>query len=254
MKNSKSVSTPLVGHFKMSKRLRPSTEKERGEMSVIPYSSAIGSLMYAMVCIRPYISHTVGVVIRFLANPGKAHWEAVKWIFRYLRGTSKVCLIFGESKPSLEGFTDSNMLGDLDCRKSTSRHLFTFIGIAISWQSNLQNCVSLSTIEAEYIATTEAGKEMLWMEQFLQELDLKQRDYIVHCDSQSAIDLSKNTMYHARTMHIDVRYHWIKKAIEEQLFQIRKIHIDENTTDMMMKLITKEKLARCIKNTGMSSY
>ena len=61
-------------------------------------------------------------------------------------------------------------------------------------------------------------------------------------------------MYHARTKYIDVRYHWIKKAIEEQLFQIRKIHTEENTTDMMTKVITKEKLAQCIKNTGMSSY
>ena len=92
------------------------------------------------------------------------------------------------------------------------------------------------------------------MKRFLQELDLKQRDYIVHCDSQSAIDLSKNTMYHVRTKHTDVRYHWIMKAFKEQLFQIRKIHTDENTTDMMTKVITKEKLARCIKNTGMSSY
>ena len=83
---------------------------------------------------------------------------------------------------------------------------------------------------------------------------LKQRDYIVHYNSQSEIDLSKNTMYHARTKHINVRYHWIKKAIEEQLFQIRKIYTDKNTTDMMKKVITKEKLARCIKNTGMSSY
>ena len=105
------------------------------------------------------------------------------------------------------------MAENLDCRKSTSRYLFTFTGGAISWQSKLQKCVSLSTIEAEYIAATKAGKEMLWMKQFLQELDLKQRDYIVHCYSQSAIDLSKNTMYHARTKHIDVRYHWIRKAI-----------------------------------------
>ena len=127
-------------------------------------------------------------------------------------------------------------------------------GGVISWQSKLQKWVSLSTTEAEYIAATEAGKEMLWMKGFLQELDLKQKDYIIHCDSQSAIDLSKNTMHHARTKHIDVRYHWIRKAIEEQLFQIRKIHTNENTTDMMTKVITKEKLARCIKNTGMSSY
>ena len=73
MKNSKPVSTPFAGHFKLSKRLCPSTEKEKGEMSFNPYSSAIGSLMYAMVCTRSDISHAVGVVSRFLANLGKAH-------------------------------------------------------------------------------------------------------------------------------------------------------------------------------------
>ena len=97
MKNSKPVSTPLVDHFKLSKRLCPFTEKEKGEMSVIPYSSAVGSLMYAMVCTRLDISHAFGVVSKFLANLSKAHWEAVKCIFRYLRGTSKVCLSFGGS-------------------------------------------------------------------------------------------------------------------------------------------------------------
>ena len=167
----------------------------------------------------------------------------MKWIFRYLRGTSNVCLSFRGLEPSLEGYTYSDMAGDLDCRKYISGYLFTFVGGAISLQSKLQKCVSLSIIETEYIATTETGKEMLWMKRFLQELDLKQKDYIIHCNSQSAIDLRKNTMYHARTKHINVRYHWIRKAIEEQLFQIRKIHTDENTANMMMKVIRKEKLA-----------
>ena len=82
---------------------------------------------------------------------------------------------------------------------------------AISWHSKLQKCISLSTTEVEYIVAIEVGKEMLWMKWFLQELDLKQRDYIVHCYSQSAIELSKNTMYHVRMKHIDVGYHWIRK-------------------------------------------
>ena len=173
MKNSKLVSIPLAGDFRLSKRLHPSMEKEKGKMSVIPYSSAVRSLMYAMVCTRPNISHAVAVVSKFLTNPGKAHWEAMKWIFRYLRGTSKVCLRFKGSESSLEGYTDYDMTRDLDCRKSTSGYLFTFAGGAISWQSKLQKCVSLSTIEAEYITTTEARKEMLWMKRFLQEMDLK---------------------------------------------------------------------------------
>ena len=148
MKNSKPVSTPFVRHFQLSKRLCQSMEKEKGEMLVIPYSLAVGSLMYAMMCTRLEISHAVGVVSRFLANPGKAHWETTKWIFKYLRGTSKVCLSFGKSKPSLEGYIDSDMAEDLDCRQSTFGYLFTFAGGAISWQLKLQKCVSLSTTEA----------------------------------------------------------------------------------------------------------
>ena len=161
--------------------------------------------MYAMVCTRLDIAHAVGVVSRFMVNPIKDHWEAVKWIFRYLRGSSKSCLSFGSSKLVLEGYTDADMAGDLDNRKSTSGYLFTSAGGAISWQSKLQKCVALSTIEAEYIVANEAGKEMLWMKQFLQELGLMQDKYVVHCDSQSAIDLSKNATFHSRSKHIEVR-------------------------------------------------
>ena len=87
MKDAKPVSTPLANHFKLSKSSYPSSKKEIEEMEAIPYSSAVGSLMYAMVCTRPDIAHAVGVVSRFLSNLGKEHWEAVKWILRYLKGT-----------------------------------------------------------------------------------------------------------------------------------------------------------------------
>jgi ATP-binding cassette subfamily B (MDR/TAP) protein 1 len=160
-----------------------------------------------MVCTRPDIAHAVGVVSRFLSNPRKQHWEAVKWILRYLRGTSNLCLSFGNGGLVLEGYTDADMAGDLDHRKSTSGYVFTFAGGAVSWQSKLQKCVALSTIEAEYIAATEAGKELLWLVRFLLELGMQQEDAIVFCDSQSAIDLSKNAAYHSRTKHIDVRFH-----------------------------------------------
>ena len=101
-------------------------------MATVPYASAIGSLMYAMVCTRPDITHAVGVVSRFLSNPGKEHWNAVKWILKYLRGTSKMSLCFGSGKSELVGFTDADMAGNIDTRKSTSRYLITF-----SWGSCL---------------------------------------------------------------------------------------------------------------------
>ena len=253
MKDAKSVSTPLANHFKLSRSLCPTTTDEKEKMASIPYSSAVGSLMYCMVCTRPDIAHAVSTVSRFLSNPGNEHWEAVKWIFKYLRGTSKLCLSFGGSKPVLEGFTDADMAGDLDGRKSTSGFLFTFAGGAVSWQSKLQKCVALSTTEAEYIAATEAAKEMLWMKRFVQELGLMQDEYVVFCDIQSAMDLSKNTSYHSRTKQIDVRYHWLRDVIGKELMKLKKIHTDFNPSDMMTKVVTREKLKLCAGSTGMDS-
>ena len=167
-------------HFKLRKKSCPCSLEEKEKLAVILSSLAIESLMYAMVCTRPDIAHAVGVVSRFLFNPGKDNWEAVKWILRYLIGTSKLCLCFDNSKPVLEGFTYADMARDLDGRKFTWGYLFTFAGGAISWQFNLQKCVALSTTDAEYIAATEACKKLLWMKRFLQELGLKQDDYVVH--------------------------------------------------------------------------
>ena len=102
------------------------------------------------------IAHAVSTVSRFMSNPGRPHWEAVKWIMRYLRGSSKLKLCFGNGKPVLVGYTDADMAGDVDSRKSTSGYLITYAGGAVSWQSKLQKCVALSTTEAEFIAAIEA--------------------------------------------------------------------------------------------------
>ena len=204
MNKAKPTSCPLASHFSLSSKQSPSTEIEEQEMKWVPYSSAVGSLMYAMVCTRPDIAHAVGVVSRFLSNPGKEHWNAVKWILRYLRGTSKMCLCFGGDKPELVGYTDADMAGDVDSRKSTSGYMIVFSGGAVSWQSRLQKCVALSTTEAEFIAITEACKEMIWMKKFLNELELQQDSYHLFCDSQSAIHLTKNATFHSRSKHIDI--------------------------------------------------
>ena len=115
----------------------------------------------------------------------------------------------------------------------------------MSWQSKLQKCMVLSTTKAEYIIAVEAGKEMLWMKRFLQELGLKQKEYMVFCDSQSTIDLSKNSMYHSRTKHIDVRYHWLRSVTEDKLMVLNKIHTDKNIADMLTKVIPSGKFDLC---------
>ena len=136
-------------------------------MKGVPYTSAVSSLIYAMVFTRSNIAHVVSVVSRFLSNPSKEHWTVVKQILRYLRGTSKAWLCFGGDKHVLQVYTDADIVGDVDSRKSLSGYLLTFAGGLVSWQSRLQQCVALSTTEVEYIAITEGCKETLWMKNFL---------------------------------------------------------------------------------------
>jgi hypothetical protein len=163
MQNEKPVSTPLASHFKLTKEMCPKTQEEIEYMSRVPYSSVVGSLMYAMVCTRPDIAHAVGVVTRYMNNPGKEHWEAVKWILRYLRGTTTHALCFRGSYTFLQGYVDSDMAADKDSRRSTTWYVFTIGGTTVCWISKLQKVVALSTTEAEYVVATEASKEMIWL-------------------------------------------------------------------------------------------
>ena len=153
MNEAKLVSTLLGSHFKLSKEQSLKTEEERDYMSKVPYALAIGNLMYAMVCTRPDIAHAMGVVSRYMSRPRKQHWEAVKWILRYLRGSSNTCICFTGASLKLHGYVDADFSGDIDSRKSTTKFAFTLGGTTISWASNLQKIVTLST--------TEAGKEMI---------------------------------------------------------------------------------------------
>jgi len=109
----------------------------------------------------------------------------------------------------------------------------------------------LSTTEAEYIAITEAAKELLWMKKFLQELGLQQERYLLYCDSHSPIHLSKNSTFHSRSKHIDVRYHWIRDVLDEKLLQIEKIHTDDNGSDMMTETLPMQKLEICRRKAGL---
>lgn len=117
MQNSKPIDTPLATYFKLLGAFSPQTKKEVEYMSNVPYASAVGSLMYAIVCTRPDIAHDVSVVSRYMANPKKVHQQSVKWILRYLKGTTDVHLVyenFKDIKSEIVGYVDSYYAGDLD--------------------------------------------------------------------------------------------------------------------------------------------
>ncbi|GAB2276181.1 hypothetical protein Dimus_039178 [Dionaea muscipula] len=154
----------------LSKSMSPKTEVERKDMSGVPYASAIGSIMYAMLCTRPDVAYALSVTSRFQGNPGQQHWIAVKNILKYLRRIKDMFLIYGGSDLKIEGFTDSSFQSDVDDSKSVSGFVFILNGGAVSWKSSKQETTADSTHRSRVHCGLEATKEAVWMKKFIIEL------------------------------------------------------------------------------------
>ena len=137
MQNAKPVSTLLAAHFRLSSALYLQSDDDINYMSRVPYSSAVGSLMYAMVCSHPDLSYVVGAISRYMTNLGKEHWKAVQWIFKYLHSSTDVCLHFGRTRDGVVGYVNFDFACDLDKRRSLTGYVFTVGGCAISWKATL---------------------------------------------------------------------------------------------------------------------
>jgi hypothetical protein len=137
------------------------------------------------------------------------------------------------------------MAGDKDRRRSTIGYVFTIGGTTVSWIFKLQKFFALSTTEAEYVAATEASKEMIWLQRFMEELGKKQENSRLYCDSESAIHLANNSVVHSKNKHIQLRYHFIQSTLEDGNLKLEKIHTRQDPTDMLTKGVTREKLSSC---------
>eukprot|EP00253_Pinus_taeda_P008899 PITA_08899 len=246
--DSKPVKVLIPVGVKLSVEQCPKTQQEEEVMSHVPYASAVGSLMYVMIYTRPDIAHTVGVLSRFMSKPGKERWRAVKWVFKYLCGTSDYGLCY-QGRPGLDkvwdicGFVDANWARDLDQRRSTSGYVFNLFGGVVNWMTKKQSVVALSTIEAEYMAATHASKEVVWLQILCSNMGLVQGAIRIDCDSQSAIFLAKNSAYHSKTKHIDVQYHFVRDMIEDKKVLLVKVDTLKNTADALTKSVSYEKFS-----------
>jgi hypothetical protein len=168
MHGSKLVKVHITIGVKLCADQCPKTQEEEEDMSHVQYASIVGSFMYAMVCTFPDIAHSVGFFSRYMSKPGKEHWTTVKRIFRYLCGTTSYGLCY-QGRPGLDrvldihGFVDADWARDMDRRISKSGYVFNLFGGAISWMRKIQVVVALSTIEVEYMETTHASKEAIWL-------------------------------------------------------------------------------------------
>ena len=209
-----------------------------------PYRALVGSLMHVMVCTRPDIAAAVGVLSRFLDNPTEEHWNAGLRVLHYLRGTRRECLIFSrDATDEIFGFCDSDWAGDVDDNRSTTGWVFMWCGSAVSWQSKKQKSTAQSSCEAEYYAAGMASLEVSWYWNILTELHMKPaHPIVVYSDSQSAMNLSANPVFHERSKHIANKWHHIRELLHEGLLSLEKVHTDVNIADALTKAVPGPKV------------
>jgi hypothetical protein len=240
MENSKRGFLPVAQGTVLSKTQSPSTKKELERMSEIPYASAIGSIMYAMLCTRPDVSYALSMTSRYQQNPGDSHWMAVKNILKYLRRTKDMFLIYGglEEDLCVKCYTDASFQTDRDDSRSQSGYVFVLNGGAIAWKSSKQSVVAQSTTESEYIAASEAGQEAAWMKKFISDLGVMpsiQDPIEIFCDNEGAIAQAKEPRSHHNTKHILRRFHYIRDIVDRGDVCIRKVHTNQNLADPFTK-------------------
>jgi hypothetical protein len=249
--NAKPVSTPMEPGAQFSMDQCPSTLNQTSKMQGVLYSEAIGSVLWPVVVSRPDAAFAVGVLSQFIQNPGPAHWEGVKRIINYLGSTTDMWLTFGGEKGTVEGFCDADW-GSQKHRHSISGFSFHYGAGAVSWSSKKQSIVSLSSTEAEYVAQTHAAKEAIWLRSFVSEIrGENEKPLTISCDNQGAIALAKDNKYHARTKHIDLRYHFIREAVEDGKIKVQYIPTDDNISDVFTKALPRPKFQRMVEMLGL---
>ncbi|KAK2382486.1 putative mitochondrial protein [Trifolium repens] len=227
--------TPAVTHIKL-------TKDEKGvSVDQSLYRSIIGSLLY-LTASRPDISFAVGVCARYQAEPRMSHLAQVKRILKYVNGTSDYGIMYSHGEDSrLTGYCDADWAGSADDRKSTSGGCFFLGNNLISCFSKKQNCVALSTAEAEYIAAGSNCSQLLWMKQMLSEYNVEQDVLTLYCDNMSAINISKNPIQHSRTKHIDIRHHFIRDLVEDKVVTLEHVATDNQLADIFTKALDASK-------------
>lgn len=219
------------------------SSEDGSEKSVYPYRQLIGSLMYLAIATRPDICYAVSNASRYLERPSHMHENAAKRIVKYIKGTSDLGLLYrSDGTRRIIGFSDADYAGDTDTRRSTTGFCFSIGNGVVSWSSERQKSVSLSTTESEYVAASNAVKELVWFKRMLNELSPDdQMDSILYVDNQSAIRLIKNPEFHKRSKHIDVRYHFIRERFQEGEFQLEYVPTNNQIADIFTKALPKER-------------
>jgi len=218
------------------------------------YQECVGALLYLAGVSRPDLSLAVSILTRAMANPSVRHWELLKGVMRYLAGTTKLGIKYGGSgKGGLLGYTDSDFASCKNTRRSRGGFMFSLFGGAVAWQSKLQQVVSTSTAEAEYIAAAAAAREAVWLQRITSFLDI-QRDgpLLINSDNQATIHMVANSSDSARTKHIDVCYHYVRQQAARGNLRLGYVSTNDNVADIFTKPLEQSKFEHFRSGLGMA--
>lgn len=246
MENCNPVSTP------MDKDVNLKVVKETEDKNPkVPYRELIGALTYLAMATRPDIAHAVSVLAQFNERNDNTHWGAAKRILRYLKGTVNMCISYRKDNRGICGYVDADWARCSIDRRSYTGYVFTLNGGGISWKSQKQRTVALSSTEAEYMALSEVMKCALYLEGIVAELKLDCLPKIViYIDNLGAKLLAENPIVQPRTKHIDIRHHFIRETVRNNRFTLTHVPTEEMAADILTKPLPKIKHQFCVSEIG----
>ncbi|UTT88830.1 hypothetical protein NDA17_004982 [Ustilago hordei] len=207
------------------------------------YPVIVGKLLWVANSTRPDLSLTVGVLARHMREPSQEHYQAAQRVLRYLESTRQVGLVYraSESQEPLVAHSDANWASDATIqRRSTSGSVALVYGNPVAWKSATQKCVSLSAVEAEFIAATEATREVLFLKQLLRSIGIATGTPTVYSDNTGCIQVSKDPAQHWKLKHIDTKYHFVRNNVQEGRVQIKYVDTTRNLADVLTKPIGRQ--------------
>lgn len=219
------------------------SKDEKGEpVNPTNYRRLVGCLRY-LLHTRPDLSYAVGIASRYMQTPMVSHLVSINQILRYIAGTTSYGLWYKRGgSHKISGYSDSSYKSSVDDGKSTTGHVFYFSKTPVSWCSQKQNTVALSSCEAEFMAATSAACQAIWLRSLYSEIVGEEMQRIViRVDNKSAIALMKNPVFHGRSKHIDSKYHFIRECVEEEKVEIEYVSGEEQKADILTKALARVK-------------
>ncbi|KAM1173979.1 hypothetical protein ACFX2J_026400 [Malus domestica] len=244
MSDAKPVPTPLDVKLKLSLEGQPLP-------NISYYQRLVGKLIYLTIT-RPDITYAVSIVSQFMHSPTMEHFNLVKRILRYLKGSvGRGIIMKNNASTQITGYCDADWVGNSIDRKSTTGYCTFVGGNLVSWKSKKQTVVARSSAEAEYRAMASTACELIWLKGLLCDLGVfNHQSMSLFCDNQAAMHIASNPVFHERTKHIEVDCHYVRTQVQSQVIQTHFVRSSDQLADLFTKSLASHQFQLLLGKLG----